>query len=156
MVCQHITAMLVTASLKLLEWVREWFFCQRSLAVTTSLVILLLCRKLLLMVVRISLMSEKMLGWAVIGGGERFEFYHWADASHVQQKIIPFYRTPSTIIDSLKIPIFSFLFSTIFLNSLLILLECVDQMVSKKKPQTFCVWAESFPKMNENLNTMGQ
>lgn len=29
-------------------------------------------------------------------------------------------------------------------------------MVSKKKLQTFCVWAESFPKMNENLNTMGQ
>lgn len=45
-----------------------------------------------------------------------------------------FYRTPVSKIDSLNpIPAFSLPFSTIFLNSLLILLECVDQRVSEEK-----------------------
>lgn len=74
------------------------------------------------------------------------------------KKRIPLYRTPSTKIDSLNpIPVFSLPFSTIFLNNLLIVLECVDQMVSKEKLQACCIWMGSFPKtMNDYLNIMGQ
>lgn len=71
--------------------------------------------------------------------------------------MIPFYRTPGTRIDSLNpVLVFPRVFSIIFLNSLLILLDCVDKTVSKEKHQA-CVGTGSFPKtIKESLNIMGQ